>query len=91
MTLDKTIVELCDEFKQQLSFLYSKRELDQLISLSFNHIMGWNKLDVSMNKQTLLKADECHQFIDIIDRLKTSVVEHVMENAEEYPVLAEVL
>ncbi len=72
MNSENTIDELCKLFHDQLSADYSARDIDRFIALSFHQLMGWNKLDISLNKQLDLEDDKYDQFNNILDRLKNS-------------------
>lgn len=72
MYSSKTITELNKLFHVQLSAIYSDREIDRFLSLSFHKLLGWNKLDLSLNNQSVLEEDQYDQFSNIIDRLKNS-------------------
>jgi len=72
MYSSQTIAELYKLFHDQLSDLYSSKEIDRFLVLSFHELMSWNKLAISMNKQFILGEDQYDQFSNILDRLKNS-------------------
>ena len=69
MHSSQTIAELYKVFHNQLSAVYSAREIDRFMVLAFQKLMGWNKLDISMNKQLVLEEDQCAQFSNVLERL----------------------
>ena len=64
-----TIAQLYKLFNEKLSSLYNKREIDQFLVLSFQKLMGFNKLEISMNKELVLEESKCTEFSKILDRL----------------------
>ena len=72
MNSGKTIGALSKQFNDQLSSLYSNREIDRFIVVAFQKLMGWNKLDISMNKQLVLEEDQSAQFSNVLERLLNS-------------------
>ena len=72
MYSSQTIAELYKLFHDQLSDLYSSNEIDRFLVLSFHELMGWNKLDISMNKQLVLEEDQTTQFSNVLERLLNS-------------------
>jgi len=69
MVSSLTIAQLYKLFNEKLSSLYNNREIDQFLLLSFQKLMGYNKLEISMNKELILEESKCIQFTEILDRL----------------------
>ena len=85
MYSSQTIAVLYKLFNDQLSDLYSSKEIDRFLVLSFHEIMGWNKLTISMNKQFVLGEDQYDQFRNILDRLKNSEpIQYILGNTFFY-------
>ncbi len=72
MVSSPTIAQLYKLFNEKLSSLYNNREIDQFLVLSFQKLMGYNKLEISMNKGLILEESKCIEFSEILDRLMNS-------------------
>ncbi len=85
MVSSPTISQLNKLFNEKLSSLYSKREIDQFLVLSFQKLMGYNKLDISMNKQLALEEGQYAQFNNILERLLNSEpIQYILESTFFY-------
>ena len=80
-----TIAQLYKLFNEKLSSLYNKREIDQFLVLSFQKLMGYNKLEISMSKDLLLEESKCTEFSKILDRLMNAEpIQYILGSAFFY-------
>lgn len=72
-------------FKKRLSSIYDERELQNIIYLSFEHVMGWDKMMFRQKQGSGLSESELLCFNSIIKRLqKNEPLQYVLGQTEFY-------
>ena len=64
----ETCENICWQYKNDLKHLYSLKEIDEFIRMAFLKLSDWNRIDVSLNKKTIIitklrVALDCHFFL----------------------------
>ena len=66
-----TISNLKILFQNELSELYSKSEIEELVSIFCDHYLELNKVELRFNLEKELSESNSHQFLEAISELKT--------------------
>ena len=67
-----TCENICWQYKKDLIHLYSSKEIDAFIGMVFLKLCSWNRIDISLNKKTVVSLAEVNRHKAVINRLKNN-------------------
>ncbi len=67
-----TVSALVDLFRQELVPVYGKGEVEQFITLAFEDVLDYSKIDIFMNGQEAIPSGLVARFFEILENLKES-------------------
>jgi release factor glutamine methyltransferase len=80
-----TCENICWQYKNDLIHLYSSKEIDAFVVMVFYKLCSWNRIDVSLNKKTVVSLDVVNGHKAVINRLKNhEPIQYILEEAIFY-------
>jgi release factor glutamine methyltransferase len=67
----QTVSEAAAYIREELKLYYPVREVEEITFLLFNHLKGYLKIDISLNKDKALSTQEIEQILQLVEELKT--------------------
>lgn len=81
----KTVKYLTEEFRNQLSFIYQKGELEQIIFLAFEYVCNFSKTDLILKRDEPLTDEKSDELSKILKRLtKQEPIQYIIGTTEFY-------
>lgn len=73
------------QFAQSLGAIYPEEEVSSLCFLTFEHVMGMNRVEVTLSRNKELSAQEIDQLEEVLERLKkTEPIQYIIGSTEFY-------
>ena len=84
----ETCENICWQYKNDLKHLYSLKEIDEFIRMAFFKLSDWNRIDISLNKNTDINKDAVIAHKNIINRLyKYEPIQYILQETIFYNLL----
>ena len=81
----KSLADIKEEFENSLSEIYPKREVESIFLLAVEHVLGWSRLKMGAEINTLLNKSQIIDFKFIKDLLIKSVpIQYAIGSTEFY-------
>ena len=81
----ETCENICWQYKNDLKHLYSLKEIDEFIRMAFLKLSDWNRIDVSLNKKTIINKDAVLAHKNIINRLSNyEPIQYILQETNFY-------
>ena len=81
----KTLKEIQRNFENSLAEIYPKQEIESLFCLVVEHMLGWSKLKLITEYNTLIKQDKSSDIEYIADKLQKNIpIQYVLGETEFY-------
>lgn len=82
---DNKVESIINLFKTKLHSIYQEREIDNIILLSFEYVMGWDKITFRQNRSSNLSESELLKFNNIVKRLASNEpIQYIIGETEFY-------
>lgn len=80
-----TVQKFRMQFAQSLGAIYPEEEVSSLCFLTFEHVMGMNRVEVTLSRNKELSAQEIDQLEEVLERLKkTEPIQYIIGSTEFY-------
>jgi len=81
----KSLADIKEEFENSLSEIYPKREVESIFLLAVEHVLGWSRLKIVIEINTLLNKPQINDFKCIKDLLIKHVpIQYAIGSTEFY-------
>ena len=79
------LLEIQKYFHQNLSPQFDKEEIENFIFLSFEHLMGFSRVDLKLKSEQKISEDLAKKFISIVEELQTNKpIQYILGETEFY-------
>lgn len=76
----ETCENICSQYKNDLNHLYSNKEIDEFIRMSFLKLCNWNRIDISLNKRIGIGLEQVNSHKEVINRLMNhEPIQYILE------------
>ncbi len=86
-----TLAQIINQYKIQLKSIYDKEELDSIIFIVSEHVLGFKKTDVILQKEKAIDEAKYIQLVDILNELKQNKpIQYILGQTAFYGMLFKV-